>query len=545
MRTTIKKRKYKRPRRKTSKKMRLRQKGLLWGELCGGAITQSPDGIVVSWIDDYYPKGDIIGEGGWGKVIVANSNDYSDKVAKIVLKTNTYEKNCDEMVQEYNILNKINKLAPAQQKNNISSPEAYNFNYILRSTKTNEIIIQNSARKVDKHNGCILIMQRIFEPIKKQLKTIVKPEHNGNYMKNHGTNAPYHLFLGRISSASVLRGAWDPDPFVQILPLSVLEGVTKWEIITTDSNARILLDGMDKRYAARQYVVSNYIVNENSMPMKWGSNICSLFWNAWYKEHLCLDDCEFVLGNRHATTASKTPHCFIIDFNRAYVSDNMDHFLKSLAINMDIYVFGYTSKDNSWGGFTPNPMISPEFAITCWNNVYKDIDDERERSRYKEFMVKYLDGINAYLRKYYKPLSFGIDLTKIKTFLHKDIFILDTYTLFDTTMFQDVNINDRCILFCALWKRCYILEMIYAFLLEYDERYHSHSDILIQLERVVDQTLHTKTTEEQFTDIIQNILELWGLEYKNAENIKISIQKPRVELESEYIENISLFGDDE
>lgn len=446
-------------------------------------------------------KGDVLGMGSWGKIIVSDEKT----VAKIPVSISTHQI-CSGFFKEFLLLKELHDIR--------SDIKTVTCN-LVKGQPRKRGNIETNMRKLNKNAGvelstefndetivkggeiCVFFMERIYKPKKKTLLKIISQQKKEEYLINHpNITKPYYLFLGRISKAS-LTGAGITVTDVDSIPLSFIDKVSIMTLSELyQSNFILLCDFIDKNYPGTQNVVTNYLVSDESFATYYGRQICEYIWNVFLTNQIYLFDTEYVLGNNYEETQigdPKKPYCYIIDFNRCEKGGtDYDKLVQSICEGMEINIEG--TNPEHWGGFLPNPFISPEFAFRCWKSIIETPRlNEDIYLKYLTFMGLLTKKLNDKLKMFDKQITHKVEV-EIKQNYRKQFidnnntFFIDSFELVPLHYFDipkiiidilddvDTDVSLKKTIrklhatliqnikeFIMLWKQNFLLEIVFAF----------------------------------------------------------------------------------
>lgn len=541
----------------------------------GKIITDSEQKRYFIWKNEKISNGgDVLGNGAWGKIIISDE--------KIVAKIPVDRSTCKYFYKEHEIINDLHKILGEEDKHYYNIKNVTSELIVGQPQIKGEIALME--QKYDKDQfievfkdtkyTCIFFMDRIYKPKKNTLLNLINEKYIHHYKSGYSTiERPYYLFLGRISKGSI-RGGISKLTDVDSLPLSMLREVYKMKL---NKHFELLMQNIEDNYIGTEIVVSNYIVTNNSHAMKYGRGICLFLWRAFYEEKTYLVDTEFVLGDIISKKTQTVPNCFIIDFNKCYKLDelNNDKFIQSIAPGMELKLEGLDPE--AWGGFLPNPLISPKYAFDCWKFVMEKYiqDDIEQFSIFIDFMNKLVLQINNLLYAYPKMIigkeKHNTIMKYMKQCKDHHLFVEDNtfevipaniYTIMVDIEDKDYkkkvtknvkNLENAIIDFNCYWKRCFILEIILAFINSYIEMHKEkiESNILILLAINKINSLLPIIVNDFLKNL--NIISSYDMSIVPTEeeiNEVKQMMKPTTYLVEEVAnnvtyKNINLFGDDE
>lgn len=480
----------------------------------GGQIVVTEDKRYFIWNDwsitemKRKTRGDVLGIGSWGKIIISDEKT----VAKVPI-SQTNPQICYDFYKEVQIINELNALPKHKQSKRgtrfsdiktvksslaIGQPRirGENRDVMNRNKKNSYIEISSDVTADYEMNGnqtCIFFMSRIYKPKLSNILKLVTSDKVAYYKSTYESiTKPYYLFLGRIGRQSI-RGGQITVSDVDSVPLSYLKGVSTMTLDAPfQSTFSMLVDNIATHYIGTQTVVSNYIVADNSPAMYYGVGISTYIWEAFMKNHIYLFDTEFILGEETHIKYPKTPSCYIIDFNRCEKNAILDFekFVQSVAAGMEVKIEGIDPEH--WGGFLPNPLLSPAFAFRCLTAaLHRREITEDIYVAFLRFMILFTRRLNEKLRafdkqerrredfelkQYYKPLlstssnSFYDDTYEA---VPMDIFsipesiqaILNDADPEFKILIENLHIKfmNNMREFCYLWKQNFIFEIILSF----------------------------------------------------------------------------------
>lgn len=486
------------------------------------------------YINNTLTQGDILGQGGHGKVVIVNSETDSDIVSKIMLNP----ENCPRANDEYKILNEVWEELAGKTTNEINAPQPIEFLYYTKSTSSAEppTIVGSDSNTAE--SNCFYSMQRIFKPKLSQILQFVKSDMEHKFrIADDGYSAPYHLFLGRISDASVIRGAWSPQPLVQTVCLSDLRHSYEWlplssnQLQSPDINiCKLIFKNIATNYGSTGYVIANYLVDNNSTAYKWGKSMYKMIWDAYVKKRLYMNDIEFELGIYNPISEGQM-RCFVIDFDRVERIGETDdlgddehliRLMKTFAIEMDLTNMPIFDGRiiQSWGGFIPNPLITPDFAYNCLLSLFQLYPDD---PRIYKFIKLYYASFNAHLDKYAKRTSVSY-LIKLQDVQNKMFAVMEkeqnrNALFFPITSYIDSELNLYRIqehteiiqTFCKHWRTCYILELIHSIVHYEHQNYSKYSNQFLDIKTLMDDIENIEMNEQSsiFERAVQLTLTRW------------------------------------
>ena len=499
------------------------------------------------YINNTLTPGDILGQGGHGKVVIVNSETDYDIVSKIMLNP----ENCPRANDEYNILKEVCEELAGKTTNEINAPQPIEFLYYTKSTSSAEPpTIVGSDMKIAESN-CFYSMQRIFKPKLSQILQFVKSDMERKFrIADDGYSAPYHLFLGRISDASVIRGAWSPQPLVETVCLSDLRDSYEWlplspnQLQSPDINIyKLIFTNITTNYGSTGYVIANYLVDNKSTAYKWGKSMYKMIWDAYVKKRLCMNDIEFELGIYNPISEGQM-RCFVIDFDRVERIGETDdlgddehliRLMKTFAIEMDLTNMPIFDGRiiQSWGGFIPNPLITPDFAYNCLLSLFQLYPDD---PRIYKFIKLYYASFNAYLDKYAKRTSVSY-LIKFQDVKNKMFAVMEkeqnrNALFFPITSYIDSELNlyriqehtELIQTFCKHWRSCYIAELIHSIVHYEHQNYSKYSNQFLDIKKLLDDIGNLEMNEQRtiFERAVLLTLTRWVTIYNNLNTIHVA-----------------------
>jgi hypothetical protein len=478
----------------------------------GGQIVVTEDKRYFIWNDwsitemKHKTRGDVLGMGSWGKIIISHEKT----VAKVPV-SQTNPQICYDFYKEVQIINELHGKSTKKPKKNsikfsdiktvksslaIGQPRirGENRDVTSRNKKDSYIEISSDVTTDYEMNGdqtCIFFMTRIYKPKLSNIIKMITSDKAAYYKSTYESiTKPYYLFLGRIGRQSI-RGGQITVSDVDSVPLSYLKGVSNMTLDSPfQSTFSILFDNIATRYSGTQTVVSNYVVADNSPAMYYGVGICTYIWEVFLKNHIYLFDTEFILGEETHIKYPKTPNCYIIDFNRCekHAILDFEKFVQSVAAGMEVNIEG--ADPEHWGGFLPNPLISPAFAFRCLTAALRKSElTEDIYVAFLQFMILFTRRLNEKLqsfdkqerrredfelKQYYKPLFMANGF-------HSDTYEVVPMNMFSIpesiqTMLNDADPDFKTLIenmhtkfmnnmreFSYLWKQHFIFELILSF----------------------------------------------------------------------------------
>lgn len=350
----------------------MRKKYLLWNDW---SVTETKENEF----------GDILGAGAWGKIVAFNE--------KTVVKLPIQPLYCIGFEHEHNILQKIKKI-----KNPVINVLSTNLSVAAyghdRLRGKVELVKQKYLSNTDLNTSCIFFMKRIHPPLLQNLFTLCNKEKQTDLEKYHSmVTKPYYIFLGRLCQWSVTgRGNRMYD--IGTLSLTDLNGVAPDPV-----HPQSIIQTVLQTYSGSGCVVTNYTVMPNTFAYKVGREMCKYMWDVFIEKHIILYDTEFVYGTRVGDRSAKV---FIIDCNLCREIDTTignnvkTAFVNNIAAAMEIRL--PTVNPMFWGGFLPNPLITPNFAIECLQYMVDPQTTKFEVLLYHaQFIISLFSEINTLL----------------------------------------------------------------------------------------------------------------------------------------------------
>jgi hypothetical protein len=130
-----------------------------------------------------------------------------------------------------------------------------------------------------------------------------------------------------------------------------------------------------------------------------------------------------------------------------------------------------------WGGFLPNPLLSPNFAIMCLNEMVTDNDSFEIQVIHANFMLSFFTNLSEYisnldnkgiLTKFEKDIKHVIETTNIPFFVEIIPFKLipenhdDAIGIEKQIKLLNKQLNDCYTYFSSCYAKAYLLEISLA-----------------------------------------------------------------------------------